>query len=105
MNPITPGAWHHVAGTWDEQKLRLYVDGEVQGEVDRPGYPNPNPYPVMIGNFEYPSCHGGAFGGVIDEVRIYQRALSAEEVRDRAREGQRPRGEGAVRAALPSIAQ
>ena len=77
----------------------------MQGEVDRPGYPNPNPYPVMIGNFEYPSCHGGAFGGVIDEVRIYQRALSAEEVRDRAREGQRPRGEGAVRAALPSIAQ
>ena len=73
---IAPGVWHHVAGTWDGQKLRLYVDGELHGETDRTGRPNPNPYPVMIGNFEYPSCHGGAFGGVIDEVRIYRRALS-----------------------------
>jgi hypothetical protein len=86
--PLTPGVWHHVAGTWDGRRLRLYVDGEPQGETDRTGYPNPNPYPVMVGNFEYPSCHGGAFGGVIDEVRIYRRALSAEQVRKRAQEGQ-----------------
>jgi len=78
--PLTPGVWHHLAGTWDGQKLRLYVDGQLEGETDRTGRPNPNPYPVMVGNFEYPSCHGGAFGGVIDEVRIYQRALTAEKV-------------------------
>jgi hypothetical protein len=29
----------------------------------------------MIGNFEYPSCHGTNFGGAIDEVRIYSRAV------------------------------
>jgi hypothetical protein len=34
----------------------------------------------MIGNFEYPSCHGCNFGGRIDEVRIYDRALTAIEV-------------------------
>ncbi|HOS93097.1 MAG TPA: LamG domain-containing protein [Armatimonadota bacterium] len=88
VGPISPGVWHHIAGTWDGRKLRLYVDGDAQGEVDRSGSPNPNPYPVMIGNFEYPSCHGGAFGGAIDEVRIYQRALRPEEVRQGAREGQ-----------------
>jgi hypothetical protein len=60
------------------------VDGKLDGETDRTGRPNPNPYPVMIGNFEYPSCHGGAFGGVIDEVRIHQRALAADEVLHRA---------------------
>ncbi|MBM3497111.1 MAG: LamG domain-containing protein [Armatimonadetes bacterium] len=79
--PLTAGAWHHLVGTWDGQTLRLYVDGELHGETPRPGRPNPNPYPVMIGNFEYPSCHGGAFGGVIDEVRIYRRALRPEAVR------------------------
>jgi hypothetical protein len=86
--PLTPGVWHHIAGTWDGRKLRLYIDGEPQGEIDRTGHPNPNPYPVMIGNFEYPSCHGGAFGGAIDEVRIHRRALSAEEVRRQAQERQ-----------------
>ena len=84
--PLTPGAWHHIAGTWDGQKLRLYVGGQLHGETDRTGRPNPNPYPVMVGSFEYPSCHGGAFGGVIDEVRIYRRALRAEQVRRKAQE-------------------
>ena len=78
--PPAPNAWHHVVATWDGRKLRLYLDGELQAERDRVGRPNPNPYPVMIGNFEYPSCHGGNFGGMIDEVRIYGRALSAAEI-------------------------
>ena len=94
--PLAPGVWHHIAGTWDGRKLRLYVDGEPEGEADRTGYPNPNPYPVMIGNFEYPSCHGGAFGGVIDEVRIYRRALRAEQVRKRVDKRQRPSSESRV---------
>ena len=91
--PLTPGVWHHIAGTWDGRKLRLYVDGQLHGETDRTGRPNPNPYPVMVGNFEYPSCHGGAFGGVIDEVRIYGRALRAEELRGKVQEPQQPPSE------------
>ena len=83
--PPTAGVWHHVVGTWDGAMLRLYLDGELQQEQARTGKPNPNPYPVMIGNFEYPSCHGTAFGGLIDEVRIYNRAMSGEEVRERGR--------------------
>lgn len=75
--------WSHVAATWDGANLRLYLNGELQGEVARTGRPNPNPYPVMVGNFEYPSCHGGNFGGLIDEVRIYEQALSAEQIRER----------------------
>jgi hypothetical protein len=94
--PLTPGVWRHIAGTWNGQKLRLYIDGQVRGEKDRTGRPNPNPYPVMIGNFEYPSCHGGAFGGVIDEVRIYRRALRADEVLRRAQERQQPSSESMV---------
>jgi len=95
-DPLTPGVWHHIAGTWDGRKLRLYVDGEPHGETDRTGHPNPNPYPVMVGNFEYPSCHGGAFGGVIDEVRIYRRALRAEQVRRKVQERQQPSPESMV---------
>jgi hypothetical protein len=81
--PPTVGQWHHVAVTWDGTLLRMYLDGALQAETQHIGKSNPNPYPVMIGNFEYQSCHGGNFGGAIDEVRLYQRALAATEVRQR----------------------
>ena len=76
----TSGAWHHVAAVWDGRKERLYLDGVLEAETDRAGRPNPDPYPLMIGNWEYPSCHGTCFGGVLDEVKLWSRALSAEEV-------------------------
>jgi hypothetical protein len=75
-------AWSHVVATWDGARLRLYLNGDLQAEAERTGRPNPNPYPFMIGNFEYPSCHGGSFGGLLDEVRLYDRALSAEQARE-----------------------
>lgn len=78
--PPPPGKWTHVVATWDGTNLRLYIDAELQAERARTGFPNPNPYPVMVGNFEYHSCHGGNFGGMIDEVRIYDRALTQAEV-------------------------
>jgi len=87
--PPTPNQWHHVAAVWDGQTERLYLDGKLEAEKERTGKPNPNPYPVMIGNWEYPSCHGTCFGGVIDEVRIWRRALSEAEVARHFREGGR----------------
>lgn len=73
--------WHHIVGVWDGENLYLYVNGNLVNKRVRIGKPNPNPYPVMIGNWEYPSCHGTNFGGIIDEVRIYNRALSEEEIK------------------------
>jgi len=75
--------WHHVVATWDGAELSLYLNGQLQQRRERTGSANPNPYPVMVGNFEYPSCHGGNFGGLIDELRIYNRALTPAEVLDR----------------------
>jgi len=63
--------WQHVLAVWDGSESRLYVNGKLVGRRPRAGKPNPNPYPVMLGNWEYPSCHGAHFGGVIDEVKLY----------------------------------
>lgn len=68
------GEWQHVLAVWDGTESRLYVNGKLVGRKPRAGKPNPNPYPIMIGNWEYPSCHGTHFGGAIDEVRIYNYA-------------------------------
>ncbi|MBN2449644.1 MAG: FAD-dependent oxidoreductase, partial [Lentisphaeria bacterium] len=77
---IRPGAWMHLAGTFDGQAMRLYVDGRevpsspqpLEGTVDRSGAP------CCIG-----SCRGGnAFQGLVDEARVYARALAPAEISD-----------------------
>jgi len=73
--------WTHVVAVWDGSKSYMYINGELIKQMPRTGKPNPNPYPIMIGNWEYPSCHGTNFGGLIDEVKIYNRALTADEVK------------------------
>ncbi len=74
--------WHHVAGTYSASHLRLYVDG-VEDPVGPAAYTGPintDDFPVWIGaNAERP---GRNLVGRIDDVRIYDRALSETEIVD-----------------------
>ena len=81
--PPATNQWLHVVAVWDGSESRLFLDAALVSSRPRAGKPNPNPYPVMIGNWEYPSCHGTRFGGLIDEVRIYNRALTPAEIKTR----------------------
>ena len=78
---LPAGRWVHLAGTYDGQALRIYVDGEEQGVMERSGPIRPNTFPRVLGNYavgpdEY-------FAGLLAEVKLYDRALSADEVRER----------------------
>ena len=71
--------WSHVALTYDGATLRLYVDG---GEVSRraiTGTIRRTSSPLWIGG-NHP--YGEYFSGVIDEVRIFNRALSPPALHD-----------------------
>uniref|UniRef100_UPI0025F628B9 LamG-like jellyroll fold domain-containing protein n=1 Tax=uncultured Candidatus Kuenenia sp. TaxID=1048336 RepID=UPI0025F628B9 len=77
------GSWYHVVGTYNmttgEQKL--YVDGQL---VDTQTHPTGNAI-VPLTNRDYMAIgtrytDWGFFSGSIDEVRIYNQALNAEEV-------------------------
>ncbi len=71
--------WHHLAGVYDGQVLKLYIDGEVKAVRKFNGDIGQSPYPVNIGrNSEVPSR---ILRGKIDKVRIYKRALLEAEVR------------------------
>ncbi len=80
--PLPPGRWVHLAGTFDGQTMRVYVDGQEHGVMPRPGPVRPNNFPLCLGNFA--EKHAAHFAGLLDEVRLYNRALTAEEVRRHA---------------------
>jgi alpha-L-fucosidase len=80
---VADGQWHHVAGTYDGQVQLLYVDGRLQKPRTRwTGTISANNYDLCIGNtlVDYNPPEFLAFDGLIDEFRIYDRALSGEEI-------------------------
>jgi hypothetical protein len=77
--PLPTGRWVHLAGTFDGKMLRIYVDGVQRGTMERPSPVKPNNFHLCLGNYE--EKHAAHFIGLLDEVRLYSRALSADEVR------------------------
>ena len=80
---LKPDTWYHVVGTFDDENLKVYLDGELVGEKA-----TPNNGPVMVwndNNIEIggrPDTNNGAnlYKGLLDELVVYDRALSEEEV-------------------------
>lgn len=71
----------HVAGTWDGSNLRLYINGALDGQQSVSGQGLANTCDYFIGGF-FQACgfSGQFFHGVLDEISIYNRALTAGEV-------------------------
>ncbi|MCD4789746.1 MAG: LruC domain-containing protein, partial [Bacteroidales bacterium] len=71
--------WCHVAGTYDGTTMLLYINGELQNDTGTQSGIYDNEEPVTIGSFEINTTDFW-FNGEIDEVSIWNIALSAEEV-------------------------
>ena len=67
--------WAHVAATYDGATLRLYVDGTLVASVAATGAIATSTGALRIGGN---TLWGEYFQGLIDEVRVYNRALTAE---------------------------
>jgi PKD repeat protein len=70
--------WSHLAGTYDGATLSLYVNGVVVSSQAFSGRIQTSSSPLRIGGN---SVWNEYFKGRIDEVRIYNRALSAAEIK------------------------
>ena len=77
--PISTGTWYHVASTWDGTTRKLFVNGVLK-RSDTPGANNATAANFHIGK----TCCSEFFNGLIDDVAIYTRALSAGEVAELA---------------------
>ncbi|MEI6503020.1 MAG: LamG domain-containing protein, partial [Armatimonadota bacterium] len=76
--PLPTGRWVHLAGTFDGQTIRVYMEGELRGTMDRPGPLKPSNLPLTLGSYE--AGHPAFFTGLLDEVKLWNRALTAEEI-------------------------
>jgi len=82
---VNDGAWHHAAGTFDGENLRLYVDGQPQRQV----IPCRVKLAALLADLAIglnrshpaPAENLAGFDGTIDDLMIFNRALSAEEVK------------------------
>jgi hypothetical protein len=72
---VNDGDWHHLVGTFNGTHACLYVDGVLEDCKEHPYGPASNTKPLWIGRIYYQF-----YKGDIDEVAIYNRALSEEEI-------------------------
>ncbi len=69
--------WTHLAATYDGATLRLFVNGVQVASVARSGAIATSADPLQIGG---DPIYGQYFAGRIDEVRVYNTALTAAQI-------------------------
>ncbi len=69
--------WYHISLTWDQGSYVVYLDGQVRDKGSYTGFDTLNPK-AEIGNNGSDRSQG--FNGLLDDVRIYNRALTHEEI-------------------------
>ena len=65
--------WTMITGVLSGDKMYLYLNGDLVEEGDAPGALNTNGDQIFIGNY---------FRGAIDDVRLYDTALTSKEIRE-----------------------
>jgi hypothetical protein len=81
---VPAGAWVHIAAVAEAATLRLYLNGVEAASIPFAGPIRMAANPLVIGNhagiagWRHSECP--AFGGLMDEVKIFQKPLSAAEI-------------------------
>jgi len=80
---VNNGEWHHVVGTYDGERLALYIDGKLDNSELASGKIALNNQPIYIGHEpDSPKWSPDKYwNGLIDDVRIYSYALSEAEIK------------------------
>ncbi len=71
--------WHHIVGTYNGTNISLYIDGVLVNSTIINGSINKTVDDLFIGAINITTVEN-PFNGTIDDVRIYIRCLSAEEI-------------------------
>ena len=81
---VNDGLWHHIAASYDGTNMNIYVDGSkesLSGDINVT-FDTKSSGKVLIGDNSDTSVPAGSyrFKGSIDEVSVFNKALSADEI-------------------------
>ena len=82
-NVLNVGEWAHLVGTYDGSEQKIYINGVEKDSDSQSGALLRPTYVTYIGcreNWPTPPALSRFFNGSIDEVRIWDRALSASQI-------------------------
>ncbi len=96
VTEIDDGEWHHIVGQRSGSVWKIFVDGDLsdKNDVGTTGSINAPALDLVIGEESSNLGVGFQYNGKIDEVVIYDRALSAEEIKTSYESGQSGLGDG-----------
>ncbi len=79
---VNDGTWHHVAFTYDGEKVYIYVDYNLDRSYEKTGtIPTYSNNATWVGGYAYGSANDGGrkFPGVIDEIRVSNATLTPDQ--------------------------
>ncbi len=85
---VTTGTWHHVAVSWTDTQVNLYLDGQLDATVNGTGFSVPNTAGgksaigslVQENGVVYSNAGNSSLDGQIDEVRIWSTTRTQQEI-------------------------
>jgi RHS repeat-associated protein len=77
---IQTNLWYHIAGVRGSNYIQLYVNGQLSGTNSVGFAQNYGTEPLFFGSSGEPSVWDGKLEGSLDEVSLYNRALSSNEI-------------------------
>lgn len=82
--PVDPShafEWHHIAGTYDQEYIRLYVDGVLADSLQHDQLIALSDHPVCMAWNADESAADRFFAGQLDEAMIYNVALTNDQIK------------------------
>jgi hypothetical protein len=85
-NVVSTGAlptlnkWTYIVGTYDGAALKIYQDGILKSSLDYNGGVPFNNLEINIGRDKYDGSYYYSWNGTLDEIRMWNRSLSADEI-------------------------
>lgn len=84
---VSVDTWYHIAATWRYPgECELYLDGAKNDSVRTIGNIDPNICELTIGRIR-PDENRNSYGGIVDDIRIYNRILTESEIKNLYHEG------------------
>jgi len=78
FSAIKPHEWHQLVATWSPDRMVFFLDGQASPELQHPNVPNKLGSQFMIGDRPWSIARNAS--SLLDEVYIYDRPLTPEEV-------------------------